>query len=128
MSKLRVLVVADCESLRRSLVLQLASSIDVAGAVTSKQLPDAVRQVDPEVVVCSMRTQLTLPDPDVLGKAPGQKPPVVFVTTASMDVGDWLDHGSFWVVNEIDLRQDLIAAVHAAATGEAYFSRRAVRF
>jgi len=43
-------------------------------------------------------------------------------------IGCTADPDQDGVVNEIDLRQDLIAAVHAAAAGEAYFSRSAVRF
>ncbi|HET9371615.1 MAG TPA: hypothetical protein VFO19_15245 [Vicinamibacterales bacterium] len=128
MSKLRVLVVADCDSLRRSLVLLLTGKIDVAGAVASRLMLDAVAEVDPEVVICSVRTPLAGREPESLWSRPVPAKPFVFVTTLTLDVGEWLDFGKVCVVNEQDLHQDLLAAVQAAAAGEIYLSRRAVRF
>ena len=128
MKKLRVLVVADCDSLRRSMVLLLSGKADVAGAVGSPRMIDAVAEVEPHVVVCSVRTPLTRSDMDGLWKRPIPALPFVFVTTLSLDVGEWLDFGHVCVVNELDLHQDLTAAVQAAAAGEVYLSRRSVRF
>ena len=128
MSKLRVLVVADCDSLRRSLVLLLTGKTNIAGAVASHLMLDAVAEVDPEVVICSVRTPLAGRDPESLWSTPVPAKPFVFVTTLTLDVGEWLDFGKVCVVNEHDLHQDLVAAVQAAAAGEIYLSRRAVRF
>jgi DNA-binding NarL/FixJ family response regulator len=128
MGKLRVLVVADCDSLRRSMVLLLTGKIDVAGAVAADRMMDAVADVDPHVIICSVRTPLADRDPESLWRAPMPAKPFVFVTTLTLDVGEWLDFGRVCVVNEHDLHQDLVAAVQAAAAGEIYLSRRAVRF
>jgi hypothetical protein len=128
MSKLRALVVADCESLRRSLVLLLTGRMDVAGAVVVSRMVDAVHQVDPHVIVCSVRSPLTDQDAESLWPAPVPTIPCVLVTTLSLDVSEWLDFGNVCVVNEKDLHQDLIPATQAALAGEIYLSRRAVRF
>ena len=127
MSKLRVLVVADCESLRRSLVLLLARSNDLAGAVPSDRMMDAVYEVKPQIIVCSVRTPLIDQQTRSILKSPDHNARFVFVTTLTLDVQDWIDHGNVCVVNETDLHQDLTAAVQAAANGEIYLSRHAVR-
>ena len=103
-------------------------ALAAAGAVASHLMLDAVAEVDPEVVICSVRTPLAGRDPESLWSTPVPAKPFVFVTTLTLDVGEWLDFGKVCVVNEHDLHQDLVAAVQAAAAGEIYLSRRAVRF
>jgi DNA-binding NarL/FixJ family response regulator len=134
MTDIRVLVVDDQELVRAGfcVILENAEGITVVGeAANGAQAVASVASADPDVVLMDIR----MPVMDGLEatrriKADGQgSPKIVILTTFDLDdyVYEALRAGASGFLLKDSPRHDLIAAVHAAAGGDALLSPSVTR-
>ncbi len=122
MSKIRVIVAEDHEMLRRQLVQFLSSEFGVLDAVDNgMQLIDSALLLNPDVIVSDIfMPQLTGVQAMKELSAMGLNIPFVFISSDEALVGQ---RASF--VAKTDLRDEIVQAIYAAASGQIYTSRSA---
>src|SRR5687767_8694486 len=124
MSRLRVLIADDNDSVRDAVGRLLRDGFELVGAVsTGRELVDAALALKPDVIV----SDLDMPSLDGLAalkvlRGAGHTTPFVLLTALEGDVRDWIDMGVTGVVLKSDLL-DLVEAVESAAAGRIYLSR-----
>jgi DNA-binding NarL/FixJ family response regulator len=126
---LRVIVADDHDEMRLKIVRVLARRFLVIEAVASGDaLVDAALVFQPDVIVSDM-SMPALSGVDAMAALhdAGCRSPFVFVSACTSEALEWINRGALAVVNKVDLENELIAAVNAAASGFSYLSARARR-
>ena len=140
-SPIRVLVVDDQELVRSGfcVILDSADGIEVAGeAANGEAAVAAVASTRPDVVLMDIRmpgmdglaaTRLITAAADGPADGPGNRPKVVMLTTFDLDdyVYEALRAGASGFLLKDSPRHDLIAAVRAAAAGDALLAPSVTR-
>lgn len=125
MNKLRVLIADDHEEVRRMVTRLLCPKFVIAGSVADgQQLIDWAAELHPDVIVSDIHM------PFVTGlkamreiRSMGLDIPFVLISASLADAEEYIDEGATGFVDKIDIGCELVAAVHAAGNGQAYFSR-----
>jgi DNA-binding NarL/FixJ family response regulator len=129
MEKLRVLIADDNGDVRWAMIRLLKVEFDVVGATADGQsLIDAALTLQPDVIVSDISMPfLTGPEAMDVLKVTGLSIPFVLVSADSSAVEDYIEVGALGFVHKLDLADELASAIPAAARGEVYVSRAALR-
>lgn len=128
-ARLRVLVADDHPRVLDEITELLASHFEVVGAVADGQsLVEAAMALEPDVIVSDiLMPQLTGPEAMRELRTRRRDVPFVLVSLDALTATHWIEQGAAAFVHKDDMSSDLVPAVHSAASGRIYMSRRAVR-
>ena len=126
-ARLRVLIADDHQGVREEITKLLDAHFEVVGAVADgRKLVAAAIALKPDVIVSDVRMP-DLSGPEAMTHLRTRRCDVPFVLV-SLDVSStkrWIEQGAAAFVHKDDMSGDLVPAIHSAANGRIYLSRRA---
>jgi two-component system, NarL family, response regulator LiaR len=120
---IKLLIAEDHEDLLQALTRWLGRKYEIVAAVKDgKYLVEGALSLKPDVIVSdNLMPLMTGPEAQKELTARGCRVPFVFITSDT----ELMPQGAWSIVDKLDVHKELEAAIHAAFSGNVYFSRRA---
>lgn len=125
-ARLRVLVADDHQGVREEMTDLLDAHFEVVGAVADgRTLVEAAIALKPDVIVSDVQMpDLSGPEAMTLLRTQRHHVPFVLVSLDPSIARYWIEQGAAAFVHKDDMSGDLVPAIHSAANGKIYLSRR----